>query len=38
MPGVPGGKCNLYDHGVAVALIARGPGIPAAASWTISST
>ncbi len=27
MPGVPGGKCNLYDHGVAVALIARGPGI-----------
>jgi arylsulfatase A-like enzyme len=28
MPGVPGGKCNLYDHGVAVALIACGPGIP----------
>ena len=28
MPGVPGGKCNLYDHGVGVALIARGPGIP----------
>ncbi len=28
MPGVPGGKCNLYDHGVAVALIAAGPGIP----------
>lgn len=27
MPGVPGGKCNLYDHGVAVALLARGPGI-----------
>jgi arylsulfatase A-like enzyme len=27
MPGVPGGKCNLYDHGVGVALIARGPGI-----------
>ena len=27
MPGVPGGKCNLYDHGVAVALIARGPGV-----------
>jgi arylsulfatase A-like enzyme len=29
MPGVPGGKCNLYDHGVGVALIARGPGIKA---------
>ena len=28
MPGVPGGKCNLYDHGVAVALLVRGPGIP----------
>ena len=27
MPGVPGGKCNLYDHGVGVALIARGPGV-----------
>jgi len=27
MPGVPGGKCNLYDFGTAVALIARGPGI-----------
>lgn len=27
MPGVPGGKCNLYDQGVGVALIARGPGI-----------
>ena len=27
MPGVPGGKCNLYDHGVAVALMVRGPGI-----------
>lgn len=26
MPGVPAGKCNLYDHGVAVALIARVPG------------
>lgn len=29
MPGVPGGKCNLYDHGVNVALIARGPGVKA---------
>lgn len=28
MPGVPGGKCNLYDHGVNVALVARGPGVP----------
>ncbi|HWI56859.1 MAG TPA: sulfatase/phosphatase domain-containing protein, partial [Bacillota bacterium] len=27
MPGVPGGKCNLYDFGVSVAFIARGPGI-----------
>jgi arylsulfatase A-like enzyme len=27
MPGVPGGKCNLYDHGVNVALVVRGPGI-----------
>lgn len=27
MPGVPGGKCNLYDQGVGVALMARGPGI-----------
>ena len=27
-PGFPGGKCNLYDFGVGVALIARGPGIP----------
>jgi arylsulfatase A-like enzyme len=27
MPGVPRGKCNLHDHGTAVALIAAGPGI-----------
>ena len=26
MPGVPGGKCNLYDFGVGVALVARCPG------------
>jgi arylsulfatase A-like enzyme len=26
MPGMPGGKCNLYDFGVGVALIARMPG------------
>jgi N-sulfoglucosamine sulfohydrolase len=26
MPGVPSGKCNLYDHGVSVALIMRLPG------------
>jgi uncharacterized sulfatase len=26
MPGVPYGKCNLYDHGTAVALVARVPG------------
>ena len=26
MPGVPSGKSNLYDHGVAVALIVRTPG------------
>lgn len=26
MPGVPSGKCNLYDHGVSVALVARVPG------------
>jgi len=26
MPGVPGGKCNLYDFGVGVALLARVPG------------
>jgi len=29
IPGFPGGKCNLYDFGVGVALIASGPGIPA---------
>ncbi len=27
MPGVPGGKCNLFDHGTNVALIVRGPGV-----------
>ncbi len=26
MPGVPSGKTNLYDHGVAVSLLARVPG------------
>ena len=26
MPGVPSGKCNLYDHGVSVALVIRMPG------------
>jgi N-sulfoglucosamine sulfohydrolase len=26
-PGFPGGKCNLYDFGVGVALVAAGPGI-----------
>ena len=26
MPGVPGGKCNLYSFGTAVALVARAPG------------
>jgi arylsulfatase A-like enzyme len=26
-PGFPAGKCNLYDFGVGVSLIARGPGI-----------
>ncbi|HEX8912442.1 MAG TPA: sulfatase [Humisphaera sp.] len=27
MPGVPGGKCNLYDFGVHVGLVAAGPGV-----------
>lgn len=26
-PGFPGGKCNLYDFGVGVALVAAGPDI-----------
>lgn len=26
MPGVPAGKCNLYDHGVSVPLVIRLPG------------
>jgi len=26
MPGVPAGKCDLHDHGTAVALVARVPG------------
>ena len=26
MPGVPGGKCNVYSFGTAVALVARVPG------------
>lgn len=26
-PGFPGGKCNLYDFGTRVALVAAGPGI-----------
>jgi len=26
MPGVPSGKCNLYDHGVRVTLAVRVPG------------
>jgi arylsulfatase A-like enzyme len=27
-PGFPHGKCNLYDFGTAVALVAAGPGVP----------
>ena len=27
MPGVPSGKCNLYDHGTAVALVIKVPGV-----------
>jgi arylsulfatase A-like enzyme len=27
MPGVPHGKCNLYDHGTAVGLMIAGPGV-----------
>jgi len=27
-PGFPGGKCNLYDFGTAVALVAAGPNVP----------
>jgi arylsulfatase A-like enzyme len=27
-PGFPGGKCNLYDFGTAVSLVAAGPKIP----------
>ncbi len=27
-PGFPGGKCNLYDFGTGVALVAAGPKIP----------
>lgn len=27
-PGFPSGKCNLYDFGTGVALVAAGPGIP----------
>ncbi len=26
-PGFPGGKCNLYDFGVGVSLMAAGPGV-----------
>ena len=29
IPGFPAGKCNLYDFGVGVSLLARGPGIRA---------
>jgi arylsulfatase A-like enzyme len=29
MPGVPSGKCNLYDHGVSVSLVIRFPGTKA---------
>ena len=29
MPGVPSGKCNLYDHGTAVSLVMRVPGAKA---------
>ncbi len=32
MPGVPSGKCNLYDHGVSVALVMRVPGSHGAAA------
>ena len=27
-PGFPRGKCNLYDFGTGVALVAAGPGVP----------
>ncbi|HVV98691.1 MAG TPA: sulfatase [Planctomycetaceae bacterium] len=27
-PGFPNGKCNLYDFGTGVALVAAGPGVP----------
>ncbi|MBA4187314.1 MAG: sulfatase [Planctomycetaceae bacterium] len=27
-PGFPGGKCNLYDFGTGVTLVAAGPGVP----------
>ncbi len=32
MPGVPAGKCNLYDHGTAVGLVARWPRTASGAS------